>query len=322
LEPHLTLPARPLGRDGPVVPALFVGTWPIGGGMGAVARPTALATLRRAIDLGITAFDTAEGYGNAEELLGEAVAPSERPALFLATKVSFGPYTAARVRAAAEQSVRRLRTDYLDLLQLHFFPADISLEAAMEALWAVQDAGLTRWVGVSNFTAEQLDRASERRRPQALQTPLNLFDRDELVGSIRLGREIGAGVLCHSALAKGLLTGSLARTSTFATDDERSRHPRFGADVLPRYLEAADALSRLAAEVGVSLVELAVAWVLAQPGVTATIAGPRAPDELDAQARGARVRLSSEIVAEASRIAAQAPAIGHGTPTTSPRPPV
>jgi aryl-alcohol dehydrogenase-like predicted oxidoreductase len=303
------------------VPVLFLGTWPIGGGMGQVARPTALATIRRAIDLGITAFDTAEGYGNAEELLGEAIHPSERHAMFLATKVSFGPYTAARVRATAEQSLKRLRTEYLDLLQLHFYPADVSLDAAIDALWAVQDAGLTRWVGVSNFTAEQLVRAAARRLPQALQTPLNLFDRDELAGSIRVCRAFGAGVLCHSALAKGLLAGSLRGDPAFVADDERSRHPRFDPEVLPRYLDVADRLSHLAAEVGLGLVELAVAWVLAQPGVTAAIAGPRAPDELDAQVRGATARLSPELVAHASQIAAQGPAIGHGTPTASPRSP-
>ena len=310
---------RTLGRGGLDVPVLFLGTWPLGGGMGEVPRPTALATIRHALALGITAIDTAEGYGDAEELIGAAIPPAERDAVHIATKVSFGPYTAERVRRAAEQSLRRMRTDRLDLLQLHFFPADVELDEALDALLSVRDAGLAREVGLSNFTLEQLERAVEAREaPRALQVPLNLFDRDQLQGSIPRCRELGIGVLCHSVLAKGLLAGALTGTSAFATDDERSRHPRFAPDPLAAYLEVAGRLAALAAEASLGMVELAVAWVLAQEGVTACIAGPRHPDELEAQVRGAKAVLPPGLTERAAAIAADAPSIGHGTPSRSP----
>jgi aryl-alcohol dehydrogenase-like predicted oxidoreductase len=313
---------RPLGRGGPDVPVLFLGTWPLGGGMGPVPRTIALATIRHALTLGVSALDTAEGYGDAEELIGAAIPPAERDAVFLATKVSFGPYTVERVRRAAEQSLRRMRTDRVDLLQLHFYPADIDPDEALDALLGVRDAGLAREVGLSNLSAGQLERAVVGREPpRALQVPLNLFDRDELQGSIRRCRELGIGVLCHSALAKGLLAGSLTGSSAFAADDERSRHPRFAPDALAAYLDVATRLAALADEASLGIVELAVAWVLAQDGVTACIAGPRNPDELEAQLRGARAVLPPGLTERAAAIAAKAPGIGHGTPTSSPSPP-
>jgi len=310
---------RALGRDGPDVSVLYLGTWPIGGGMGPVPRATALATIRHALALGVSAIDTAEGYGDAEELIGLAIAPSERDAIHLATKVSFGPYTAGRVRAAAEQSLRRMRTDHVDLFQLHFFPAVVDLQEALDALLAVRDAGLARDVGLSNFSADQLERALGLAAvPRALQVPLNLLDRGELDGSIASCRQRGIGVLSHSALAKGLLAGALSPTNSFAGEDERSRHPRFERDALAAYLDVAARLEALAAEASLGIVELAVAWVLAQDGVTACIAGPRHPDELDAQVRGAEAVVPPGLLERAEAIAADAPRIGHGTPTSSP----
>jgi aryl-alcohol dehydrogenase-like predicted oxidoreductase len=239
--------------------------------------------------------------------------------VFIATKVSFGPYTVERVRRAAEQSLRRMRTDRLDLLQLHFFPAGLELDRALDALLSVREAGLARHVGLSNFTLEQLERAVARREPpRSLQVPLNLFDRDEIHGAIPRCRELGIGVLCHSALAKGLLAGALTRRSAFAPDDERSSHPRFAPEALPSYLEVADRLAAQAAEASLGMVELAVAWVLAKEGVTACIAGPRHPDELEAQVRGAQAVVPPGLMERATAIAADAPSVGHGTPSLSP----
>ena len=213
--------SRRLGTNGPVIPAITFGAWPIGGGLGEVERATAIATVRRALEIGNTAIDTAEYYRNSEDILGEALAGYPRERVFLATKVSAEPFAPARIRQALEHSLRALRTDYVDLYQLHRFPSDVPLEEALRGLVDARDAGLARWVGVSNFSVEQLERCAGYPI-QSLQPRLNVFQPEAARDLLPYCAQHGIGVVVHSPLAKGLLTGRYRPGHRFAPDDERS----------------------------------------------------------------------------------------------------
>ncbi len=299
---------RQLGANGPRIPAITFGAWPIGGGMGAVDEATAVRTVQRALDLGITAIDTAEAYRSSEALIGRAIRGRSREALFLATKVSREPFHRARVREALENSLRALGTDYVDLLQLHRYPSDVPLVEAIEALLEAQASGRARYVGVSNFTVEQMDAAAALGPIQSLQPRFNVFDRGPADDLIPYCREHGIGVIVHSPLAKGLLTGKYRPGDVFPEDDERSRFPRFQGEAFRRYLAAADRLAEIAASKGGTLVQLAIAWTLAHPGVTSCIVGARSPGQVEAHVGALDLALTADDLAAINRIAADATA--------------
>lgn len=301
---------RPLGNDGPRIPVITFGAWPIGGGLGAVDEATAIATVRRALDLGITAIDTAEYYRTSEAIVGRAVAGRPRDRLFIATKVSAGPFTRARIREALENSLRALRTDYVDLYQLHRYPSDVPLEEAMAGLAEARASGKARYVGVSNFTVEQLADATALYPVQSLQPRLNVFAAAAAHDLLPYCDQHGIGVIVHSPLAKGLLTGKYRPGDTFPPDDERSSFPRFQGETFARYLKAADELTSLAREKGVTLVQLAIAWTLVQPGVTSCIAGAKTPAQVEEHVGAVDLRLSAADVARIAAIGESA-ASGH-----------
>ena len=144
---------RQLGASGPRISAITFGAWPIGGGLGTVERQTAIATVRHALDVGVNAIDTAELYRDSESILGDALTGYPRERVFLATKVSVEPFTRARVREALENSLRALRTDYIDLYQLHRYPTGVPLHEALDAMVEVVREGRARYIGTSMFTA-------------------------------------------------------------------------------------------------------------------------------------------------------------------------
>lgn len=285
---------RELGTNGPRIPAIMFGAWPIAGGMGSVPEDTAIATIRRAIDLGITAIDTAEYYRTSESVIGKAIADIPRDRLFLATKVSAGPFTRARIQEALEHSLRALGTDYVDLYQLHSFPQGVALEEAMVALAETQQAGKARSIGVSNFSGDQVAAASEIQPFQSLQPRFNLLDSEAARDIIPFCASHGIGVIAHSPLAKGLLTGKYRPGHVFPADDERGSFPRFQGETFARYLAKVDQLSGIAEAKGCSMVQLAVAWVLAQPGITSAIVGAKTPEQIEEHVGALNVRLSPD----------------------------
>ena len=150
---------RQLGAGGSTIPILMFGAWPIGGEMGAVEEDQANQTIRHALDLGVTAIDTADGYRSSESVIGKAIS-GRRDEVFLATKVTRGSYNRARLQEAIANSLRALQTDHVDLYQPHSYPQGVSLEEAMEALAEVRESGKARYIGVSNFTVDQLSAAT------------------------------------------------------------------------------------------------------------------------------------------------------------------
>lgn len=293
--------SRPLGSAGPLVPAITFGAWPIGGGMGAVDEATAIATIHRALDRGITAIDTAEAYRVSEAIVGRALAGRPREGVFLATKVSAGPYTRERLKEALTNSLRALQTDYVDLYQLHSFPTGVTLDESLDALDEVRASGRARYVGVSNFTVEQLARCAGRKI-QSLQPRLNIFDADPVRDLLPYCAANGIGVIVHSPLAKGLLTGKYRPGHVFPPDDERSQFPRFQGETFVRHVAQVDQLAAFARAKGATLTHLAIAWTLAQPGVSSCIVGAKTPEQIDEHIGAVELHLTPDELTEIERI--------------------
>jgi aryl-alcohol dehydrogenase-like predicted oxidoreductase len=298
---------RQLGKDGPRIPELMFGAWPIGGGLGTVEEQTARAAIDRALDLGITAIDTAEFYRESEAILGRALAGRPRDQLFLATKVSTQPYTRARMREALDNSLRALGTDYVDLYQLHEFPRGVSLEEAMEGLAEARQSGKVRFVGVSNFNVEQLAAAHALYPIQSIQPLLNIFDRQALDDLVPFCREHGIGVIVYSPLAKGLITAKYQPGHVFAPDDERSHMRSFQGERFAQFLAAADDLAPIARAKGITLTQLAIAWTLVDPAVTSCIVGIKTAEQAEEPVGAVGVTFTAEELARIAEIGARAP---------------
>jgi aryl-alcohol dehydrogenase-like predicted oxidoreductase len=298
---------RQLGKSGPQVPVLGLGAWPIGGGMGRVDEQTALSTIHTAIDNGLTLIDTAQGYLSSEAIIGKALKSDKRDRCFLATKVT-GNYSRQDIVSAMENSLRALAVDYVDLYQIHHWNPQYPLEESMAAMAQLQAEGKTRFIGVSNFNAAQLEQAGRIAPIQSNQPVYNLFDRQIEAEDIRYCEREGIGILAHSALAKGLLAGKYRPDHTFSTDhDERAGFPRFQNPTFARYLAVADRLAEAAQDKGLSLIEFAIAWILQSPAVTCVLVGARNPDQVKQQLGAVGVTFSDDELARIDEILADAP---------------
>jgi aryl-alcohol dehydrogenase-like predicted oxidoreductase len=271
---------RQLGKDGPRVSVLGLGAWPLGGGMGQVDEGTAIDTVRAAIDNGITLIDTAQAYRSSEATLGKALQGGYREHCFLATKVS-GDYSREGILSAIDGSLRALDVDTVDLYQIHGPDARYPIQESMETMAELQAAGKARYLGVSNFNAEQMQEALQTARFHANQPRYNLFDREIEQEDIPFCERHGIGLLAHSPLAKGLLTGKYSPGYRFPDDDERAQMPRFQGDTFTRYLGVAERLREVAHDKGLSLMQLAVAWLLRLPAVTCVLVGAKSPAQVE-----------------------------------------
>ena len=300
------LQTRRLGANGPEIPVLGFGAWPIGGGMGSVEERTAVDTIHAAMDHGITLIDTAQAYRTSEAVVGRALAGGRRNRCFLATKASFD-YSPAGIIAALEASLAALKTDRIDLYQIHSFKPEFPISAAMETLMRLQEQGKIRFVGVSNYKAPQLRQALQRAALVSNQVRYNLFDRAIEQEDLGFCGQAGVGILVHSPLAKGLLTGRYGPGHKFAEDDERSRFPRFQGELFARYIAAAGRAGEVAARAGLSAVQLAIAWCLTPPEVSCVLVGAKSPRQISEHLAAAEARLSPEDLAALDRISAEAP---------------
>jgi aryl-alcohol dehydrogenase-like predicted oxidoreductase len=298
---------RQLGKEGPLVSVLGLGAWPLGGGMGLVDEATAISTIHAAIDHGITLIDTAQAYRTSEVTLGKALQHGYRERCFLATKVS-GDYSPAGIRSAIENSLRDLAVDYVDLYQIHSWKAEYPVEASMATMVRLQEEGKIRYIGVSNYNAAQMAQARQSAPVQANQPRYNLFDRGIEVEDIPFCAHNGIGILAHSPLAKGLLTGKYRADHHFPADDERSKMPRFQGETFARYLAVTD---RLQAEVaqpkGLTMVQLAIAWQLRLPAITCVLVGAKNVQQVQEHLPAATVAFSADELAQIDQILVDAP---------------
>ena len=223
---------RQLGKDGADIPVIGLGAWPIGGGMGNMDDRDSIDTVRTAIDSGITLLDTAQAYRTSEATLGRALKDGYRERCFLATKVS-RQYSREDIESAIENSLRNLDVDYVDLYQIHSWNPQYPIEESMETMARLQEQGKTRFIGVSNFNAAQMQQAYDIAPFHSNQPRYNMFDRNIEAEDLDFCRQTGIGILAHSPLGKGLLTGKYASGHVFSEDDERANSPRFQGDLSP-----------------------------------------------------------------------------------------
>jgi aryl-alcohol dehydrogenase-like predicted oxidoreductase len=302
-----------------VTPIAF-GTWQIGGEWGEFDHEEAIAAIRHARSLGINFFDTAQayGFGASERLLGEALRDdldNRRDEVVIATKGGLRddderPRDASPewLRSGVDESLRALGIDHIDLYQVHWPDPNVPFADTAAALQELVDEGKIRHVGVSNYDAEHMAEFARTRPVETLQPLYNLFQREVEDGVLPYTREHDIGVLAYSPLASGLLTGAMDEDTTFGPDDWRNLSPLFKGETFSRNLEIVRELGQLAAdEVGCSVSQLAIAWVLANPAVHVAIVGSRRPAHIEDSVGAIDVELSDDLLERIGRIVAAAP---------------
>jgi aryl-alcohol dehydrogenase-like predicted oxidoreductase len=311
---------RRLGDSDLHVSPVVLGAWAIGGLMwGGSDEADAVEAIHASLDAGIDAIDTAPAYGlgRSEEIVGRALA-GRRNGVVVATKCGlrwdreegalrfdlaapdgsrariFHDLRPRSIREECEASLRRLRTDRIDLYQIHWPDPLHPLEDAFEELVKLRDEGLILAIGVSNFTVPQLELARRAAAIVSDQPPYNLIDRGIEKEILPWCREHGLGVLAYSPMARGLLSGAIGRERTFPESDHRHRQAYFEAERRARVLDALEAVRPLAEARGTTPGNLAVAWVLGAPGVTAAIVGARCRRQALENARAADLQLDAD----------------------------
>ncbi len=276
------------------VSRIGLGTWAIGGWMwGGFDDEASVATIERALDLGINLIDTAPvyGQGHSEEVVGRAL-EGKRDRAVIATKVGLEWDASAKVRRNAsrariekeiDDSLRRLRTDRIDIYQIHWPDPATPIEETAQAMRDLFESGKIRAIGVSNFSQEQMERFLAVSPLHTVQPPYNLFERAAERGVLPFALRRGLTSLTYGALCRGLLSGRMTEATTFEGDDLRRYDPKFRPPRYAQYLRAVKRLDDLARErFGKRVLDLAVRWVLEQPAVGAALWGARRPDHLDA----------------------------------------
>ena len=305
---------RHLGRSGLIISEIAYGNWLTHGSQ--VEEDAATACVRAALDAGITTFDTADVYAQtrAESVLGRALKGERREGLEIFTKVFWptGPgrndrgLSRKHVMESIDNSLRRLQTDYVDLYQAHRYDRFTPLEETMEAFADIVHAGKAHYIGVSEWTADQIRRAHalarELRIPLVSNQPqysaLWRIIEGEVVPTCE---ELGLGQVVFSPIAQGVLTGKY-QPGQQPPEGSRATDDKGGASMIGRWLqdevlERVRLLQPLAAEAGLSMAQLAVAWVLQNPNVSAAIVGASRPEQVAENVKAAGVRLDADLMA-------------------------
>jgi aryl-alcohol dehydrogenase-like predicted oxidoreductase len=309
---HLPVGTRTLGRDGLVVSSLGLGCMGMSQSYGAADRDESIATVHRALDLGVTFLDTSDVYGDGhnEELVGEAIA-ARRDEVQLATKFSLSRRDGGmvidgrpeNVRACAEASLRRLGVDVIDLYYQHRVDPQVPIEDTVGAMAELVQQGKVRHLGLSEASAASIRRAVAVHPIAALQSEWSLWSRDLEEGVLAVAREHGIGIVPFSPLGRGFLTGAITSPEDFAEDDFRRGHPRFTGDAFAANLRLVAAVRAMAEEKGCTAGQLALAWVLAQGEDVVPIPGTKRRAYLEENAGAAGIELSDDELARLSAIA-------------------
>jgi len=269
-----------------------LGTWAMGGWMwGGTDQRDSIATIRAALDQGINLIDTAPvyGFGVSEEIVGAALAGMRTEAV-IATKAGlewrdgkiYRNASRTRIMQEVDDSLRRLRTDYIDIYQVHWPDPLVPVEETAEAMRTLHEQGKIRAVGVSNFSVAQMERFRQVAPLHVLQSPYNLFERDIEAKILPYCRANNIVTLGYGALCRGLLSGRMRPDTSFEGDDLRRIDPKFQPPRFAQYLEAVRQLDEFAQRrFHRRVIELAVRWVLDQ-GIGVALWGGRRPDQVQA----------------------------------------
>ena len=289
-----------------------LGTWPLGGGMGTMDDQTAIAITRTAIDSGINLIDTAQSYQASEQRLGKALQDGYRERCFLATKVwqeKDNDYSSASIQASMDESLRKLGVDYVDLYQIHHPDPAFPLDQTMAALDRLREQGKTRYIGVSNFWAEHMEEAQKTKNFHTSQPRYNMLDRRAEAEVIPFCERNEIGIMAHSPLAKGLLTGRYRVGHQFPDDDERAHLPRFRGEPFAHYVQVADQLQQVAADKGITLLQMCIAWLLRLPAMTCVLVGAKRAEQLHEHLGAVGVTFSDDELARIETILHDTPAV-------------
>ena len=312
---------RNLGNTELELTTVGLGTWAMGGpwqfGWGPQDDDEAIAAIVKALDMGINWIDTAPAYGlgHSEELIGQALRLTGAKPL-MATKCGIlwnerkEKVTCLKkrsVRKECHDSLRRLGIDVIDLYQMHWPDPDEDVEEAWEEMVRLKEQGKVRYLGVSNFAVEHLDRVRRIHEPVSLQPPYSMLHReaeDELLGYCAANN---IGVVAYSPMQRGLLTGKFSRErlAELAVDDHRRRNPDFLEPQFSATMELVEELKEIAGRNGRTCAQLAISWVLRRSEVTAAIVGARRPAQIEETAPAGDWKLSEEDIKEIEKLLAE-----------------
>ena len=296
---------RKLGKSDLNMSVITLGTWGMGGDFwGKVDDDQSIATIQAALDAGITTIDTAPAYGkgHSEEIIGKAIKGRKREDIILATKVGIDfrhnkkhictPETIAR---EIEESLQRLDTDYIDLYQVHWPDLETPMEQTFTALNKVRESGKARYIGVSNFSPEQMDEAAKYCPIVSVQPPYSLLKREIEKDVLPYCIEHDMGVLSYGSIGAGALTGKFKERPTFEDGDKRGEfYEFFNEQNWPKTKAMIDTLEEIASSHGKPTVHAAINWVLKQKGITVALVGARTPEQVIMNAQAAEWELTDE----------------------------
>jgi aryl-alcohol dehydrogenase-like predicted oxidoreductase len=309
---------RKLGNADLRITPVGYGAWAIGGagweyGWGKQNDDDSIAAILKALELGVNWIDTAAvyGMGHSEEVVARALAQWAGPRPFVFTKCGLRwnalgkihrSLKADSIRRECEDSLRRLKVETIDLYQIHWppDPDGPDLEEGWAAMAGLKEEGKVRWIGVSNFTAAQMERAGTIAPITSLQPPYSLIRRDIESSVLPYCQKEGIGVIVYAPMASGLLTGAMTRerAQSLPPDDWRRNHPEFNEPKLSRNLGLVERLRSVGKRHGRLPGEAAIAWTLRHPAVTGAIVGARSAVQAEGVMRAAEFVLSAEDVAE------------------------
>ena len=309
------LKTKELGSSGMEITRVGFGAWAVGGGgfewsWGAQEDEDSIAAIHRALELGVNWIDTAAqyGFGHSETVVGRAIASlDERPFVFTKGGQPEGPggatlhdLTRDGLRRELEGSLVRLGLEAVDLYQIHWPIPDEQIEEGWAALVELRDEGLTRHIGVSNFSVEQLRRVQGVAPVETLQPPYSLIAREAEDEILPFAEREGIGVIVYSPMGSGLLSGAMTRDRIEALpdDDWRTRSPEFRDPRLAENLALVERIRLVAERHGTTPGAVAIAWTLTNPAVDGAIVGFRRADQVDPIVAAANLELDDEDVAE------------------------
>jgi aryl-alcohol dehydrogenase-like predicted oxidoreductase len=317
--------SRQLGQSSVSVSPVIFGAWAIGGWMwGGNEESDSIDAIRASIDHGVTTIDTAAiyGQGHSEELVGKAV-QGQRDKVVIATKcgmrwnseIGSEPWKqkdnsgaeitirkngkADSITYECEQSLKRLRTDVIDLYQIHWPDTDTPAEETIKALDQLRQQGKVKAIGVSNYNVEWLRRASDTATIASDQPPYSILRRGIEKDVLPFCRERNIGIICYSPMERGLLTGKVGPDRKFADGDHRAKHPYFTVETRKRVLAALEKVKPIADRHNATYAQLIINWTFSQPGITAAIVGGRNSEQATQNAAAMNFTLS---VAEREQI--------------------
>ena len=302
---------KTLGNSDLELTSLGIGAWAIGGagwefGWGAQDDNDSIAAIRAGIDAGFNWIDTAAiyGLGHSEEIVAKALeGVSKKPYIFTKCERRWGSdnkifpsLKADSIRQECEDSLRRLKVDVIDLYQIHWPQPDEDIEEGCTEMARLKEQGKVRWIGLSNFNVEQMKRAQKIAPITSLQPPYSLLVRDIEKEILPFVKQNNIGVIVYSPMRAGLLTGKMTRDRALSLpkDDWRSRNADFQEPKLSRNLELVEILKKIGEAHGRTPGEVALAWTLRNPAVTAAIVGIRKADQVDGVKGALSFRLSDD----------------------------